>query len=149
MKDVESEARRFWEEKEAEKGGKVTFYTFATFLGRSSDRQVTNGGLVYIIDDNIFFEDFEKDNWLVKLVARKQKYEKTEFSVKKGEISLSRIVTRNSALNCIGGFCESLETKELSVFMKLFSKPVVQIVMKNGSSLFFDMMRGQDFIKEL
>ena len=149
MKDVESEARKFWEEKEVEKGGKVTFYTFATFLGRSSDRQVTNGGLVYIIDDNIYFEDFEKDNWLVKLIARKQKYEKTEFIVKKGEISLSRIVTRNSALNCIAGFCESLETKELSVFMKLFAKPVVQLVMKNGSSLFFDMMRGQDFIKGL
>jgi len=149
MKDVESEARKFWEEKEAEKGGKVTFYTFATFLGRSSDRQVTNGGLVYIIDDKIFFEDFEKDSWLVKLIARKKQYEKTEFIIKKGDISLSRIVTRNSALNCIAGFCESQETKELSVFMKLFAKPVVQIMMKTGSSLFFDMMRGQDFIKEL
>ena len=99
MKDVESEARKFWEEKESEKGGKVTFYTFATFLGRSSDRQVTNGGLVYIIDDKIYFEDFEKENWLVKLISRKQKYEKTEFSVKRSEISLTRIVTRNSALN--------------------------------------------------
>ena len=149
MKDVESEARKFWEEKEAEKGGKVTFYTFATFLGRSSDRQVTNGGLVYTIDDKIYFEDFEKDNWLAKLITRKKKYEKTELSVKKEDISLLRIVTRNSALNCIAGFCESLETKELSAFMKLFAKPVVQIIMKNGSSLFFDMMRGQDFIKEL
>ena len=149
MKDVESEARKFWAEKEAEKGGKVTFYTFATFLGRSSDRQVTNGGLVYIIEDKIYFEDFEKENWLVKLIARKKTYEKTEFSIKRGEISQTRIVTRNSALNCIAGFCESLETKELSALMKLFAKPVVQIVMKNGSSLFFDMMQGQDFIKKL
>ena len=149
MKDIESEARKFWEEKEAEKGGKVTFYTFATFLGRSSDRQVTNGGLVYIVEDKVYFEDFEKDNWLVKLISRKQKYEKTEFSVKKGDIASTRIVTRNSALNCIGGFCESMETRELGGFMKLFAKPVVQLVMKNGSSLFFDMMQGQDFLKAL
>ncbi len=149
MKDVENEAKKFWEEKEAEKGGKVTFYTFATFLGRSSDRQVTNGGLIYIIDDRIYFEDFEKENWLLKLVSRKQKYEKTEFSIKSGDISLTRIVSRNSALNCIAGYCESSETKELSTFSKLFAKPVVQIMMKNGSSLFFDIMRASDFIRAL
>jgi hypothetical protein len=149
MKAVENEAKKFWEEKEAERGGKVTFYTFATFLGRSSDRQLTNGGLIYIIDDKIYFEDFEKENWLIKLVARKKNYEKTEFSIKVKEISLTRIVSRNSALNCIAGFCESLETKELSAFSKLFAKPVVQIMMKNESSLFFDIMRANDFIKAL
>jgi hypothetical protein len=149
MKDVENEAKKFWEEKEAEKGGKVTFYTFATFLGRSSDRQLTNGGLIYIIDDRIYFEDFEKENWLMKLIARKQTYEKTEFSIKMEDISLTKIVSRNSALNCIGGYCEGPETKELSPFTKLFAKPVVQIMMKNGSSLFFDIMRGQDFIEKL
>ncbi|MCK4923361.1 MAG: hypothetical protein KAS61_00220 [Spirochaetes bacterium] len=149
MKDVKNEAKKFWEEKEAERGGKVTFHTFATFHGRSSDRQLTNGGLIYIIDDRIYFEDFERENWLIKLISRKQKYEKTEFIIKIKEISLARIVSRNSALNCIAGFCESLETKELSAFTKLFAKPMVQIMMKNGSSLFFDIMRANDFIKVL
>ena len=59
MRDVQNEAKKFWEEKEAEKGGKVSFYTFATFLGRSSDRHVTNGGLIYRIGERVYFEDFE------------------------------------------------------------------------------------------
>ena len=149
MKDVESEAKKFWEEKEAEKGGKVTFYTFATFLGRSSDRQVTNGGLIYCIDDRIYFEDFEKENWLIKLVARKSKYEKTEFNFKTDDIEDTKIVSRNSALNCIAGYTEGSETKPLTPLMRLFAKPVVQIIMKNGTSMFFDIMRASDFLDSL
>ena len=82
MHDVENEAKKFWEEKEAEKGGKVSFYTFATFLGRSSDRHVTNGGLIYRIGERIYFEDFEKENWLVRLIARKQTFRQTRAQSK-------------------------------------------------------------------
>jgi hypothetical protein len=149
MKGVEEEARKFWEEKEAEKGGRVTFYTFATFLGRSADRQVTNGGLIYTIEDSVYFEDFEKENWLVKLIARKSKYEKTEFSFKMQDIAETRIITRNSALNCIAGYTESSETKPLSPLMKVFAKPVVQVHLKNGSSLFFDIMQASSFLDAL
>jgi hypothetical protein len=149
MRDMEEEARNFWKDKEAEKGGKVNFYTFATFLGRSADRQVTNGGLIYTIDDRVYFEDFEKESWLIKLISKKQKYEKTEFSFDISDINRSKIISRNSALNCIAGYVDSENTRILSPLMKLFSKPVVQIVMKNGTSMFFDIMRAGDFINTL
>jgi len=149
MRDVENEARKFWEEKEAEKGGKVSFYTFATFLGRSSDRQVTNGGLIYRIEDKVYFEDFEKENWLMKLIARKSTYEKTEFSFKISDIELTKIISRNAALNCIAGYAESSNTKPLSPLMRVFAKPVVQITMKNGTSMFFDIMRVSEFLEAL
>jgi hypothetical protein len=149
MRDVENEAREFWKEKEAEKGGKVTFYTFATYLGKSSDRQVTNGGLIYTIDDRVYFEDFEKENWLMKLIARKNKYEKTEFSFKIPDIAFTRIVSRNAALNCIAGYTESADTKALAPLLKLFAKPVLQIQLNSGVSMFFDIMRASEFVQAL
>ncbi len=149
MKDVEQEAREFWVKKEQEKGGKVTFYTFATYMGRRSDRSVTLGGLVYIIKNNIYFEDFEKENWILRIVQRKSTYEKTEFSINMDEISETKITSRNSALNCIEGYIEPENTKTLAPLMKLLAKPVVQINLKNGSALFFEIMKAGEFISSL
>ena len=123
MRDVENEAKKFWEEKEAEKGGKVSFYTFATFLGRSSDRHVTNGGLIYRIEERVYFEDFEKENWLVKFIARKNRYEKTEFNFKIEDIEDTKIISRNAALNCIAGYTASSETKSLTPFTPTRNSP--------------------------
>jgi hypothetical protein len=149
MKDVEQEAREFWAKKEEEKGGRVTFYTFATYLGRWSDRHVALGGLIYTIKNSIYFEDFEKENWMLRIIQRKSKYEKTEFHVDMDDISGTKITSRNSALNCIEGFVGPENTKTLAPLMKLFVKPVVQINLKNGSALFFEIMKAGEFIKSL
>jgi len=149
MKDVEQEAREFWAKKEEEKGGRVKFYTFATYMGRWSDRSVALGGLVYIVKNNIYFEDFEKENWILRVVQRKSKYEKTEFSIDIDDISETKITSRNSALNCIEGFVEPGNTKTLAPLMKLLAKPVVQINLKNGSALFFEIMKAGEFINSL
>ena len=149
MKDVEEEAREFWAKKEQEKGGKVEFYTFATYMGRWSDRSVTLGGLIYIIKNSIYFEDFEKENWILRIVQRKSKYEKTEFSINIADISETKMTSRNSALNCIEGLIEPGSTKTLAPIMKLLAKPVVQINLKNGSALFFEIMKAGEFINSL
>ena len=147
MKDIESEAREFWAEKERERGGTIGFYTFATYLGMSDDRAVSLGGLLYTVNGKIYFEDFEKENWLLKLVNKKQKWGKTEFSVRTEDISCIRVVNRGSAMSCTGGRLSGEETKPLSPFMRIFTKPVAQLLLHNGSSLFFEIMRLGDFIK--
>ena len=59
---TDSSANGFWKEREDEKGGKIQFNTFATFIGRSGEKKVDLGGLVYLINNIVYFEDFEKDN---------------------------------------------------------------------------------------
>jgi hypothetical protein len=105
--------------------------------------------LIYRIEERVYFEDFEKENWLVRLIARKSTYEKTEFNFKIEDIEDTKIISRNAALNCIAGYVENGETKPLSPFMRLFAKPVVQLAMKNGTSMFFDIMRPSDFLDAL
>ncbi|MFW6181904.1 MAG: hypothetical protein ACOC8N_09155, partial [Spirochaetota bacterium] len=131
---VEEEARQFWRNKEKEKGGTVSYYTFSTFLGRSGDRMLNLTGLLYIVGSRIFFEDFEKESWLIKLLNRKSEYEKTEFSVPLEEIVDSRVITRTAAMNCVEGFVGIEETRELGGVMRVLAKPVLQINLHNGTA---------------
>lgn len=145
MVETDEESRRFWEEREKQKGGKVEFFTFAAFMGRSRDRHVNLGGLLYIINKTVTFEDFEKDNWFAKIISRKQKYEKTEFSFKTEDITEIKTVSKNSALNCISGIIDDRDTKRLSNISGLFFQALVQIKLKSGYSLFFDVMKRKEF----
>ena len=122
---VEEDAQQFWTEKEREKGGKVGFYTFATFLGRSGDKPLSLGGLIYTIDETVYFEDFEKDSWFAKIISRRQKYEKTEFSFDIKDIEEVKIVSKNSALNCVSGFIDENETKPFSRLFALLVQSAI------------------------
>jgi hypothetical protein len=146
VKTTDEESRKFWEEKEREKGGKVGFFTFATFLGISSEKQVNTGGLLYTIDGKICFEDFERENWFSKILGKRQKWEKTEFSVEKSDIAELKRVSKNSALNCITGLVPDTETKPISRIFQFLAQSVLQIRLKRGYSLFLDIMREKDFI---
>ena len=149
MTHVEDEAKKFWEDIEKERGGKVTFFTFATFLGESRGKQVTLGGLLYVVKDIVYFEDFEKENWFAKLLSRKQKWEKTEFSFSKKNIVEVRLVSKGAALNCVGGYIDEAETRPISKIFAALFQSVVQIRLKSRGSLFFDIMRNKDFLKAL
>ncbi len=149
MNTTTEESKKFWEEKEKEKGGKVHFFTFATFLGKTNDKQVTLGGLLYIVDYRVYFEDFEKDNWFAKIITKKKNYEKTEFSFNISDINDTRIVSKGSTLNCIAGNINDEDTKSVSNILKTLFQSAVQIRLKKGYSYFFEIMRDRDFLKAL
>jgi hypothetical protein len=143
---TDDESRQFWAEREKQKGGKISFFTFATFLGRSGDKHRNLGGLLYLINNTLTFEDFEKENWLLKILNRKRDYEKTEFEIKKDDIVETKLVSKNTALNCISGFIDDVDTKTLSGIGSLFLQKVFQIRIKRGYSLFFEIMRAKEFL---
>jgi hypothetical protein len=149
MNSVDEESKLFWKQIEEQKDGKVIFFTFATFLGRSGTKPVTLGGLLYKINEQMYFEDFEKDNWFAKIISKKQKYEKTEFSFSIADIENIKVVTKGSALNCVSGIIKDSDTKPLSNIMAVLFQSVVQVLLQNGTSLFFDIMREKEFIKAI
>jgi hypothetical protein len=143
------EAEEFWAEKEKEKGGKVSFFTFATFIGHTGGRPSTLGGLLYIISERLYFEDFEKDNWFAKIVSRKKNYDKTEFELNIKDIEETKIISKSSALNCIAGIVKDEDTKQVSFVTKALFQSIVQIRMKNSISYFLDIMRDKEFVTAL
>jgi hypothetical protein len=139
------DTEKFWADREKEKGGKVRFFTFATLIGRSGDNAVNLGGLLYIIDGTITFEDFEKDNWLYKIMNKKKDYEKTEFDLKADDIAEIKLVSKNTALNCIAGILPDTATKLLGGLNLIFTQKVFQLRLKSGHSLFFEIMKAKEF----
>ncbi|HEB30848.1 MAG TPA: hypothetical protein ENI15_08250 [Spirochaetes bacterium] len=143
------ESENFWAEKEKEKGGKVRFFTFATFIGNTGGRPATLGGLLYLIDERLYFEDFEKDNWFAKIVSSKKNYEKIELEIDSKDIEEIKTISKSTALNCIAGIIKDEDTKPVSIVTKALFQSIVQIRMKNSISYFLDIMRDKEFVAAL
>jgi len=135
----------FWRKTGEKRGGEIGLFTFATLLGRSGDGPLGLPGLLYTIGDRVWFEDFERDNWLSKILGSRQKYEKTEFSFDKVEVTFSRIVSRTSAYRCIGGGLAPDALRAMSAFGRLFAAHAVQVGLRDSSSVFLEIMRESEF----
>jgi hypothetical protein len=135
----------FWRGVESRRGGKVRFLTFATLLGRSDGTRVDLPGLLYVVDDTIWFEDFEKDNWLARLFASHRAFEKTEISIAMGEVAGVRMVTRMAAARCLAGAARPAALRAASPLRQRFSVTVAELLLRNGSAVFFDVIKRAEF----
>jgi hypothetical protein len=139
----------FWRETARKRGGDVTFFTFATLVGRSGSALLNFPGLLYKSGETFWFEDFERDNWLAKILSSRRKYEKTELSFAAAEVQFVRLVSRMSAARCVGGAVAPQQLAPATVFARLFSTPVTQVGLRDGSSLFFEIMQRKEFAAQL
>jgi len=137
----------FWKERQEKAGGKVQFQTFATFIGRSQDKRLDLGGLAYIINNIVYFEDFEKDNFFFKIISKRKNYTKTEFSFPVSSVQSVKEVSLGEGVNCITGIIKDTDTKGINPVVRFFSNPILQISMEGGYSYFFDIMRRKEFIE--
>jgi hypothetical protein len=142
----EEDPQEFWRQTAAKRGGEIGFLTFATLLGRSGDQPLDLPGLLYTVGDMVWFEDFERDNWLAKIMGGRRKFEKTEISFSKPEVRATRLVTRSGAARCINGAVPAEKLAAATAFGRILANPIVLVTLSNGTSLFFDMIRRAEFI---
>jgi hypothetical protein len=136
----------FWRQTAAKRGGEIGFLTFATLLGREADQLLDLPGLLYVVGETVWFEDFERDNWLAKIMGGRKKFEKTELSFTRAEVRASQLVSRSSATRCIMGGVAAEKLKPVSAVGRFLSTPIVQVSLSSGTSIFFDMIRRAEFI---
>ena len=148
-RDREEDPQEFWKATAEKRGGAVGFTTFATLLGSPADRYRGLPGLLYTVGDSVWFEDFERDNWLARIMGGKRKFEKTELSFGRGEIRASKLVSRSAAMRCIGGGLAVEQLHAVSAMGRIFSTPIVQVTLENGTTLFFDMIRRAEFVSDV
>ena len=145
----EEDPDEFWQRTAEKRGGQVGFLTFATLLGRAADRVMDLPGLLYVVGDTIWFEDFERDNWLARIMGGRKKFEKTELSFGRAEIRESRLVSRSSAMRCVAGGIQVDQLHAVSALGRVLSTPIVQVTLHNGTTLFFDMIRRAEFVSQV
>jgi len=145
----EEDPEEFWQRTAARRGGQIGFLTFATLLGRAEDRPLDLPGLLYVVGEMVWFEDFERDNWLARIMGGRRKFEKTELSFGRAEIRFSQLVSRSSAMRCIAGALRVDHLRSATAWARIFSTPIVQVSLENGTTLFFDMIRRAEFVSQV
>ena len=135
----------FWREVEARRGGTVGFFSFATLLGRSDGSRLDLPGLLYTVNETAWFEDFEKDNWLYRVMTGNRKFEKTEISFGLGEVTGVRMVRRGAAVRCLGGLVRADALRTASAFSQFLAAPITAVALRTGSTIFFDLLKRKEF----
>ena len=148
-KAQDDDPAEFWRHTAEKRGGEIRFFTFATLVGRSGGFYFNSPGLLYLVGDCFWFEDFERENWLSKIFAGRTKWEKTELSFSKSEVQFTRVVSRGGASRCIAGSTVPEKVAPASIFTILFSSPVIQVSLNDGSALFFEIMQRKEFLAQL
>ena len=144
------QVKKFWAEKEETYGGKVTFQTFVTYMGEPGGGEVySKGGLFFIINDRLHFEDFEKHNALMAMFNRQADYEKTEFSFPLQDIQSLKRFSEKQAYACIKGDMDEQDLTEMSLFKAFFSRRFWKMSINNRPSIFFEVLDEMNFIKQM
>ena len=145
----EQDLASFWRGVGERRGGEVGYYSFATFVGRTGGGARGLGGLLYRVDDRFWFEDFEREGWLLRVLPPRRPFAKTEISFERAAVREVRVVSRASAHRCLRGNVAPGATAALGRAGRLLSIPVVQVNLADGGALFFEVMREREFLSDL
>lgn len=142
------DAEQFKKDREEQYGGSIRFLSYATLIGRASEREYKNrGGILYLINDTLHFEDFERSTGLMILFNQKEKYTKTEFSIDLGKVSIVKEIKEKNAKYCVQGILDENEILPApSGLFSLLSKSVLQIMLNGEASLFLDLLDKEGFM---
>ncbi len=137
---MDNETQDLLQQLETENNGKITYKTYALFLG-NGERGVKNlGGLLYIVNNRLIFEDFERQGGMLQLlVKRKQKYEKTKFSLTLDDVTRIDPVFRSTANYALRTRTEGRSIPKATGLMKVVRRIVTQICTKNGGPYYFEL----------
>jgi hypothetical protein len=139
----------FWRGVGERRGGEVAWNSFATYLGRAGGGTALLAGLLYRVGDRVWFEDFERESWLLRILPPRRPFAKTEVFFDRAAVASCRVTSRAAAYRCLRGAIEPAATPSLSRGARLLSTPIVQLTLEDGGALFFEIMRENEFLTDL
>ena len=148
--DSDEESRLFREAKEIQYGGKVEYLTYMKFLGIAGGGEKSIGGICFIINGTLFFEDFEQQNTIVGFLlgGKKSDWEKTEFSLPLSMIERIRFVSEQDALMCMRGHIDENSIAPVRGWTRFFIKRVLHVSLReNAPGFFIDPINANEFIR--
>ena len=149
LRETPNQVDQFWKEKEAQYGAPPVFKGFARYLGNTKSQAEDKPGLLYLIGNNLVFEDFEKQPGFFDSLARRNKtiFKKTEFVIDPQQIKEILVISLENVKSKFAR--ENTESKPLAGLAKVFAIPVNEIVMEEGFSYFFEVIGKNDLSKAL
>ncbi len=140
MSDQEMDAESFLRSLENQNGGPLEWKTYAFYLGAAGEGNPRSlGGLMYVVAGRIFFEDFERENSLLKLFGRRQKYEKFKIEAPLASLKECRSVSAFDARRVINGKLAAEQVSPLGSVQKIIHKRTEELLFDDGSAWFLEM----------
>ncbi len=141
-RDEDTEA--FIRDIEQRRGGSLTYRTFSTFYADSNGRVCDYGVFFYQVNDEFWFEDFEREPNILGFRIRPRKdapkYVKFESNFRPEDVRSVRTVSKKAARNCALGYKGFATLKPANFLKRLFSEVVTEIRMDDGRTMFFQFM---------
>jgi hypothetical protein len=97
LAQLPEKVRKFWEDKQRECHDTLLRFSFAVLTDPSQKFQIEKSGLLYLMQTNLWFEDFPKSSSLMFLFGA-QSYEKTMIQIPLATLEAVKPI-RQSALN--------------------------------------------------
>lgn len=145
--EMDEERDKFIKEKEERFGGSITFISFARLLGFSKPDCAKNlNGLMFIINDVVYFEDFKPRPSPLLMYSDKD-FTKFEFNIALDQITSVTNIKESEALSCVKGTFKFTDIAALTgSFTKLFHKSVSMFITTNNrEAVFFDISEIKRF----
>ncbi len=143
---MDEEREKFIKEKEERYGGSITFISFTRLLGYSKPDSPKNlNGLIYIINNIVYFEDFKPRPSPLMMYSDKE-FTKYEFNIPLDQISSVINIKESEALSCVRGAISFTNISALTgSFYKLFHKSASMLITNNSYAIFLDMTDIKNF----
>ncbi|MCF7943314.1 MAG: hypothetical protein K9L21_02655 [Spirochaetia bacterium] len=150
---MDQDTQEFLQGLEKENGGPIIFKTYAILLQteeiRGTARQ--SGGLLYLINDTLYFEDFEKQPSVFGLIMprKKQTYEKLKTQLPISSIQDVFTVRASDARAAASDRKESTELKPVTGFKKKLFQTAVCIKTSHSRPWLLEVLNDNEFIREI
>ncbi len=141
---MEEDVNEFLAALERDNGGPVQLKTYGLWLGaNSAPGQPEVGGLLYVIQDRLFFEDFEKQAGLLGLIvpkSKKNRYVKFKTSIDIHAIEqISCIRIKHARQMVQKNFPDNFPVVPLQGFWKKFFQTALYIRTSDGTVWLLDV----------
>ena len=141
-----NETNELLKQLETENNGKLVYKTYALFRGKSGKGVRNLGGLFYVVNDLLVFEDFERQGGMLQFfIKKKEKYEKTKFSFALNTIKNIDTITRSAAVKAVRYKTNPVTIKPANGIMKIINRTTTQILMQDGSAYYFELFDEKNF----
>jgi len=148
---MDQETKDFLDSLEKENGGQILFKTYAVLIGLSNGQNINLGGLLYVINNTLYFEDFEKQGGLFSMVTSKKKkaYEKYKTSIDISSIENQYSVKINAAKAVAAGKLSHERLTPVTGLQKKLFQTAVYLSRSGEPGWLFEVIDNKAFINIL
>lgn len=129
LQQLPENVRKFWEDKQRELEDTLILFSYATFVESPSFPGTGKSGILYLMEQNLWFEDFEKPP--IFFLSQKSTYTKTLIQIPRHAITNVGLVRGSVLDEFLRGKRAPFEIKH-NIFWRLIHSDSVHLVVSGA-----------------